>query len=142
MLETDLKGLWISLKNNNIFHLLILLGICLILYTMLSRYVDMQNRIKNNFGNTGYSGSTIYGNINANVNEIPKMDELIIKNMINLPNRNPAMLTSSMIVPEPSQPTDEARRRTRMDILNMFYNSFDDDNTTISSRPQNLYIIP
>ena len=102
----------------------------------------MQNLNKNNFGNTGYYSNTIYGNINANVNEIPKMDELIIKNMINLPNRNPAMLTSSMIVPEPSQPTDEARRRTRMDILNMFYNSFDDDNTTISSRPQNLYIIP
>jgi hypothetical protein len=29
-----------------------------------------------------------------------------------------------------------------MDVLNMFYNSFDDDLISIKSRPQDLYIIP
>ena len=29
-----------------------------------------------------------------------------------------------------------------MSILNMFYNTFDDDLTSIKARPQNLYIIP
>ena len=72
---------------------------------------------------------------------IPKMDEETIKNMINLPNRNPEMLTSSMVVPN-NLPSDEARRRTRMDILNMFYTSFDDDTTSVSFRPKGLYMIP
>jgi len=70
------------------------------------------------------------------------LDEAIIRHMINLPNRNPEMLTTSMVVPEPSQPSDEERRKTRMSVLNMFYNSFDDDLTTIKARPQNLYVIP
>jgi hypothetical protein len=52
------------------------------------------------------------------------------------------MLTTSMVVPEPSKPNDETRRKTKMEILNMFYSSFDDDLTSIKSRPQNLYIIP
>uniref|UniRef100_A0A6C0EZE9 Uncharacterized protein n=1 Tax=viral metagenome TaxID=1070528 RepID=A0A6C0EZE9_9ZZZZ len=72
---------------------------------------------------------------------IPKMDEEIIKSMINLPSRNPEMLTSSMVVPN-NLPSDEARRRTRMDILNMFYTSFDDDTTSVAFRPKGLYMIP
>ena len=98
----------------------------------------MQTR--NNFGNILYGAN--YG-MNSNCKgDIPKIDEAIIRSMINLPNRNPAMLTTSMVIPEPSQPSDEDRRRARMDVLNMFYNSFDDDLTSIKSRPQNLYIIP
>ena len=84
--------------------------------------------------------------INANKcdnnNSIPRIDEAIISNTINLPNRNPKLLTSSMVYPEPSKPTDEDIRKTRMDVLNMFYDSFDDDVISITARPQNLYIIP
>jgi hypothetical protein len=51
-------------------------------------------------------------------------------------------MTSSMVYPETYKPSDEEVRKTRMDVLNMFYDSFDDDVISISSRPQNLYIIP
>ena len=40
------------------------------------------------------------------------------------------------------KPSDEEIRKTRMDVLNMFYDTFDDDVISITSRPQNLYIIP
>jgi hypothetical protein len=140
MLNTDLKGLWLSLKYNNIFHLIILLAICWFLYYLLSRYVNMQS--KNNFEDSKTYTNLYTGSLYGNKGEIPKIDEVIIRNMIDLPNRNPKMLTSSMVVPELEKPTDEERRRTRMDILNMFYNSFDDDATSIQSRPQNLYVIP
>ena len=129
MFDTDLQGFCKNLKNNQMFNLLILLCICGILYMMLSRYTKNIN----NFSNSGDSYCK---------GDIPKMDEAIIRNMINLPNRNPAFLTSSMVVPEPSKPNDETKRKTKMDILNMFYSSFDDDLITIKSRPQNLYIIP
>jgi len=69
------------------------------------------------------------------------IDEKIIRDMINLPNRNPDLLTSSMVYPE-QRDSDEYRKKTRMDVLNMFYSSFDDDSISIKSRPQNLYIIP
>jgi hypothetical protein len=61
--------------------------------------------------------------------------------MIDLPNRNPKMLTSSMVIPEVRK-SDEELRKTRMEVLNMFYNSFDDDTTTYNNRPKGLYIIP
>ena len=134
MLETDLNGLWLSLKNNQMFNLFILLGICIVLYMMLSRYT----KSKNNFNDINYSNlSNPYCK-----GDIQKLDEAIIRNMIALPNRNPAMLTTSMVVPEPSKSSDEEKRKTRMDIFNMFYNSFDDDLITIKARPQNLYVIP
>ena len=148
MLETDLKGLWISLKNNQMFHLIILLGICIILYMMLSRYMKK----KNNFDDINVINylNSLYGVNSDNMNikqsyckgDIPKIDEAIIRNAIEFKNRNPAMLTTSMVVPEPSKPNDEVRRKTKMDILNMFYSSFDDDLTSIKARPQNLYVIP
>ena len=74
--------------------------------------------------------------------EIPRIYEDIFNDTINLPNKNPDMLTSSMVYPVPSKPSDEEKRKTRMDVLNMFYSSFDDDLTSIKARPQNLYIIP
>jgi len=151
MLNTDLNGLWTSLKNNQSFHLFILLAVCTILYMTFSKnmYSSMEKNSFTNilYGGTGdYSGTGSYGGYGSNntycKGNIPKMDEAIILNSINLPNRNPAMLTSSMVIPAPNPPTDEVRRRTRMDILNMFYDSFDDDMTTINARPQNLYVIP
>ena len=141
MLQTDLNGLWLSLKNNQIFHLIILLGICMVLYMMLSNYMKNTNNY-NGFSNT-YTLYDTNGINDVNCNRgIPKIDEAIIRNAIEFKNRDPAMLTTSMVVPEPSKPSDETRRKTKMDILNMFYSSFDDDLTTIKARPQNLYIIP
>ena len=147
MLETDLNGLWLTLKNNQMFHLFILLGICIILYMMLSKYM----KHKNNFDdiNTINYLNALYGMNTDNMNitqsyckgDIPKIDEAIIRNMIDLPNRNPKFLTSSMVIPE-IRPSDEERRKTRMEVLNMFYNSFDDDTTTYNNRPKGLYVIP
>ena len=143
MLVTDLNGLLSSLKKNQIFHMFILLGVCIILYKMMMIYTQPRNDFTNTSINLLYNltGSSNIPNGNCK-DKVANLDEAIIRNMINLPNRNPEMLTTSMVVPEPSKPSDEERRRTRMSILNMFYNSFDDDLTTIRSRPQNLYIIP
>ena len=138
---TDLKGLWDGLKNNTIFHLVVLLCVCAFLYSMLSGYMSSR---RNNFENVKILyGSNDIGNglNNKNCRGIPRMDEAIIRNMIDLPNRNPAMLTTSMVVPEITKNVEDIRR-TRMDILNMFYNTFDEDSVTIKNRPQGLYVIP
>ena len=142
MLNTDLKGLWDSCKNNQMCHLFLLLGVCIFLYSMLSNY--MQKR--NDFNNINILTGMLHNNMNGGNfvcnKDIPRIDEALIRNTINLPNRNPAMLTSSMVYPEQSKPSDEEIRKTRMDVLNMFYDTFDDDVISITSRPQNLYIIP
>jgi hypothetical protein len=134
MLNTDLKGLYNELSDNKTVHLLLLLGSFIVLYIIVSRYLQKRS---DNFKNI----LMLSGAIGNCKNDIPKIDEAIIRNMIELPNRNPAMLTTSMVIPAPTT-TDEERRRTRMDILNMFYNSFDDDSVTIGSRPKGLYVIP
>ena len=141
MLATDLKGFWDSLKHNTMFHLLILLLVCAFLYSMLSGYVSSG---RNSFENVKILyGSNDIGNglNNKNCRGIPKMDEAIISNMINLPNRNPAMLTTSMVIPEITKNMEDARR-TRMDVLNMFYNTFDEDSISFKNRPKGLYVIP
>ena len=138
MLNTDLNGLWQDCKNNKILHLLILFGICIFLYSMLNNYMKQ----KNDFNNIIMLKQMINANKCDNNNSIPRIDEAIISNTINLPNRNPKILTSSMVYPEPSKQSDEDIRKTRMDVLNMFYDTFDDDVISITSRPQNLYIIP
>ena len=108
---------------------------------MLSKYMNITSNYSNFIDSYSLYDTNGINFVNCN-REIPKMDESIIRNTIEFKDRNPAMLTTSMVVPEPSKPSDEDRRRTKMDILNMFYSSFDDDLTTIKSRPQNLYIIP
>jgi hypothetical protein len=130
--------------------------ICLIIFIYwISTYIYSKNKFNNVNGNNNLNGN---GNINGNsINvvggmlkasnssnseckkDIPKMDEVIIRNMIDLPNRNPKLLTSSMVLPEVNK-GDE--RKTRMDILNMFYNTFDDDLTSFSKRPRGLYLTP
>jgi len=138
MLNTDLNGLWQECKNNQILHLVILFSICIFLYSMLNNYMKQ----KSDFNNIIMLKQMINSNKCDNNNTIPRIDEAIIKDTINLPNRNPKLLTSSMVYPEPTKPTDEDVRKTRMDVLNMFYDTFDDDVTSITSRPQNLYIVP
>jgi len=142
MLNTDLKGLWDSCKNNQMCHLFLLLGVCIFLYSMLSKYMKKRN----DFNNINILTGMLHNNMNGGNfvcnKDIPRIDEAMIRNTINLPNRNPAMLTSNMVYPEQSKPSDEEIRKTRMDVLNMFYDTFDDDVISITSRPQNLYIIP
>ena len=153
MLETDLAGLWNSLKNNQMFHLIILLLVCFFLYKLLSSYTEkksLENKINqlnhlliiNNGSYGSYGNKGNYDNIGKSGSfNIANLDESVFRNMIDLPNRNPEMLTTSMVLPQ-KRDSDEERRRARMDVLNMFYNSFDDDLISIKSRPQDLYIIP
>ena len=138
MLNSDLNGLWEQCRHNKTLHLLILIGICVFLYSMLNNYMKK----KNEFNNIVILKNMINANTCDNNNTIQRMDEALIRDTIQLPNRNPKLLTSSMVYPEPSKPSDEDIRKTRMDVLNMFYDSFDDDLTSIKARPQNLYIIP
>lgn len=140
MLVTDLKGLWDNLKNNTMFHLLILLLICGLLYNMLFKYMNARNNFENIklFYGTNDIGNGLNG---TKCRGIPKLDEALIKNMIDLPNRNPEMLTSSMVIPKVTQNVEDIRR-TRMDILNMFYNTFDEDSVSYNYRPKGLYVIP
>jgi len=144
MLNTDLRGFMENCKNNKMLHLVILLGVCICLYILLSKYTSSRS----NFNNVIILPGMVHNNMNMNNQystcnkDIPRIDEALIRNTINLPNRNPALMTSSMVYPESSQPSNEERKRTRMDILNMFYSSFDDDLISIKARPQNLYVIP
>jgi len=142
MLNTDIKGLWEELRNNQIVHLILLFSICFFLYSLLSKYMKEKSQFNDililkgimNMNNMNNMDNVNIMNSSCN-KDIPRIDEGIIKNTINLPNRNPNLLTSSMIYPAPSKPSEEDVKKTRMDVLNMFYNTFDDDVTSITSRP-------
>jgi hypothetical protein len=134
MLNTDLHGFVNNLKHNETCQLLLLIIFCILTYIIVSKYVT---RSKSDFQNV----QILVGNMNGCNGDIPKMDEAIIRNMIELPNRDPKYLTTSMVLPE-IKTSEEDRKRTRMDILNMFYNTFDDDLITINAKPQGLYITP
>jgi len=140
MLRTDLDGFMTQVNESPVAKLAALILILIIIYYVVSRYLSSGDS-KNNFSNV-----MVLRGSNSNSNsgcrgDIPKIDEAIIRAHINLPNRDPKFLTSSMVVPEPII-KEEVKKQTRMDILNMFYNSFDDDRVSISSRPQGLYLIP
>lgn len=135
MLRTDLDGFITQVKESPVAKLAALIIILIILYCVVSHYLSSG---KNNFANV----MILRGGIGAGCNgDIPKIDEAIIRNHISLPNRDPRMLTTSMVVPEPTI-KEETKKQTRMEILNMFYNTFDDDGVSVSSRPQGLYVIP
>jgi hypothetical protein len=137
MFRTDLEGLTKELKDNPVIKLILLIMILFVIYYFVSNYLDNRNA-RNNFANImilqGLNNGTCKG-------DIPKIDEAIISNHINLPNRNPKFLTNSMVIPEPTV-KEETKKQTRMEILNMFYNSFDNDQISTSKRPQGLYLIP
>jgi hypothetical protein len=136
MAQSDLSGLVEEVKNNKVFHLILLILVLVLIYWIVSKYIQS----KNNFNDirTHILLGSLQGQCKG---DIPRIDEAIIRNMIDLPNRNPKMLTSSMVIPEVRK-SDEELRKTRMEVLNMFYNSFDDDTTTYNNRPKGLYIIP
>jgi hypothetical protein len=148
MLNTDLKGFWEECKCNKILHLLLLIGVCICIYSLLSKYMHSKSDFENIVYLQGVLNTMQTESINSGISDakcnkdIPRLYEGIFNDTINLPDRNPDMLTSSMVYPVPSKPSDEDKRKTRMDVLNMFYSSFDDDLTSINARPQNLYIIP
>ncbi len=136
MAQSDLSGLVEEVKNNKVFHLILLILVLVLIYWIVSKYIQS----KNNFNDirTHILLGSLQGQCKG---DIPRIDEAIIRNMIDLPNRNPKMLTSSMVIPEVRK-SDEELRKTRMEVLNMFYNSFDDDTTTYNNRPKGLYVIP
>jgi len=70
------------------------------------------------------------------------LDERIFRNTIELQDRDPRWLTSSMVAPQVVLPSDEKRKGSRMEVFNMFYDNGIDDEITIKSRPRNLYIVP
>ena len=143
MLQTDLSGFIAEMKNNKTCHFILLILICIVIYWIMITYLPEKNNFNNLvYPNVLYGNGNMYGaNANRCSSDIPKLDETIIHNMIDLPNRNPAFLTSSMVIPE-QRPNNEEQRKTRMDVLNMFYNTFEDDITDINKRPQGLYITP
>jgi hypothetical protein len=136
MLQTDLNGFINEIKTNKTCHFILLVIICIIIYWIMTKYLPEKNKFINLYPNI------IYGVGNERCNsEIPKLDEVIFRNMINLPNRNPEYLTSSMVIPK-KQHNNEDQRKTRMDILNMFYDTFNDNIIDINNRPQGLYLTP
>jgi len=137
-LATDLPTFLKTLKDNKTVHLVLLIVVCIIIYYLASKYISTARK-QNNFSDILVG--TVYGMGGKCNGDIPKMDEALIRNMIDLPNRDPKYLTSSMVIPEPTV-KEENRRKTRMEILNMFYNSFDDDVVSYNNRPQGLYVIP
>ena len=147
MLQTDLNGFINEVKHNKVCHLILLILGCTFIYLLVSKYLSSRNNFSNtsntsNTSNNGIQSNILWGSMQGGCKgDIPKIDEAIIRNMIELPNRNPKLLTSSMVLPE-EQKTDEERRRTRMDVLNMFYSSFDDDLTSFNKRPRGLYLTP
>ena len=151
ILQTDsLQASLAILCKNQAFQLVMLIVVCIVIYWVISKYV-ISARKQNNFSDILVG--TVYGMGGKCNGDIPKMDEVLIRNMIDLPNRDPKFLTSSMVIPDAlarpdalgaPEPTvkEEARRKTRMEILNMFYNSFDDDVVSYNNRPKGLYVIP
>jgi len=131
-LNTDLDGLIMQIKESPISKLALLVIILLIIYCLINAYLNNQSN-RNNFANI-----MVLKGVNK---DIPKIDEAIIRAHIELPNRDPKMLTTSMVVPAPTV-LEEAKKQTRMEILNMFYNTFDNDIVNITHRPQGLYMIP
>jgi len=137
LFNTDLNGFLSQVKNNNIFYLgFLTLAVIIIIYYCYEK--------TNKFTNVKFTNVKLMhlnGKNGVCKGEIPKIDEIIIRNMIELPNRDPRMLTTSMVIPEITS-SNEMQKQTRMEILNMFYNTFDDDTTSIKSRPQGMYLIP
>ena len=91
--KTDINGMVNEVKNNKVWQLLLLIIMCIIAYWIVSKYIPS----KNNFNNIQYN--VLLGKTNGQCKgDIPKIDEAIIRNMIDLPNRNPKFLTSKLRV--------------------------------------------
>jgi len=92
-------------------------------------------------------------------------DYKLIKDMIQLPHKNPTMQTSSLVVPTYSQNNyipspnnqvlnvkqvnhlnmgqpEENRKQTKMEVLNLCYQDIINDSINIQQTPKNIYITP
>ena len=144
MLQTDLNGFVKELSNNKICQLLIIITILVIFIKLAMWFYEDSQQKNNNDNRQNNFANILIGTIKGGdrcSNSIPKMDEALILDTIKLPTRDPSKLTSSMVWPT-IKAKEENKKLTRMEILNMFYNTFDDDITDISSRPKGLYVIP
>jgi hypothetical protein len=119
------------IKSQPGFILLVILIICIVAYCITIYHTNSKEKMLN--------GTLIMHMIQNTKYEMP--DKRKIREMIELPNRNPAYLTSSMVAPV-NVPSEEKKRETRMEVFNMFYNNTIDDEVSIHARPQNLFIIP
>jgi hypothetical protein len=131
MTTSDCTSVLNTIRNHRLFPLGIVIIILTIGYFIVMHFHEQKQAANN--------AIVILQLMQMGKPEMP--DERKIREMIELPNRNPEWLTSSMVVPS-NLPSDEKRKETRMEILNMFYNNGIDDQTSIHARPQNLYVIP
>ena len=92
-------------------------------------------------------------------------DYKMIKDMIQLPNKNPNMQTDSLVVPTYSQENyipspnnqvlniqqmeklsreqpEEHRKQTKMEVLNLCYQDVINDSINVQQAPKNMYITP
>ena len=92
-------------------------------------------------------------------------DYKMIKDMIQLPNKNPEMQTDSLVVPTYSQENyipspnnqvlnmqqmeklsreqpEEHRKQTKMEVLNLCYQDVINDSINVQQAPKNMYITP
>ena len=89
---------------------------------MLSKYINQKSDFNNIVKLQGILKNMNNLNHSSCNKDIPRIDENIIRNTINLPNRNPALLTSSMVYPESQlNQVMKKKEKLRMDVLNMFY---------------------
>jgi hypothetical protein len=119
-----------NIKSHPMFPVLVLILICIIAYCITIHYNKKEKMI---------NSAMLIQLIQNTKYEMP--DERKIREMIELPNRNPMYLTSNMVVPS-NLSSEEQRKESRMEVLNMFYNNGIDDRVSIHARPQNLYVIP
>jgi hypothetical protein len=118
------------IKSHPILPVLILFLVCIIAYCITIYYEKREKLI---------TSKMLIHLVHNTKHEMP--DERMIREMIELPPRDPMYLTSNMVVPS-NLPSEEHRKESRMEILNMFYNNGIDDRVSFHARPQNFYVIP
>lgn len=120
---------------------IILIVILIVIITCFIAYYITKYAKSNSMSNMSNMSNILIMMQNKCLNNNEMLDKQIIQNMIHLPNDNPALLTNSMVLPE-HVPSNEKRKETKMEVLNMFYNNSIDDEISIHARPQKLFIIP
>lgn len=111
------------------------------------------------------SGFTNSQKCNYHTENTQTNDYKMIKDMIQLPNKNPNMQTDSLVVPTYSQENyipspnnqvlnmqqmeklskeqpEEHRKQTKMEVLNLCYQDVINDSINVQQAPKNMYITP
>ena len=120
-----------NITNSKYMLFIIIFLVLLIFYCLSIKYLEPMNKIN----------KSILSYLLMNKQMMP--DEIIFRNMIDLPGRDPLWLTSSMVAPIGSEKiNDEKEKISRMEALNIMYNDGINDNINISHRPIGLFVIP